>query len=242
MDRRTIEDTGRFDVAGRKARSRRWKAGAASTLAAALLAGGGVAVALEAHQQPTAGTAAASSAADGGASLASLTSLDGLNADVAAVTSPGGRNDVAQPAAVVAPVANATPSPSSSAKATAQHPARAALRRVLAVIIRQDGSAQYGQNAQKAARAAINRFPAAFRHLPAKMQQDVWTLAGAPAAQEVADAQTIKDSALNGAYGAAVQKLAQAIQKAAAKTPTPSTPAPSTPAPATPAPSATTGS
>ncbi|KHL03515.1 hypothetical protein [Sinomonas humi] len=232
MDLRTTE---RPWDAPKPKRSGRWMAGAASALAAALLAGGGIAVAVEAHQGPAAGTASATQPADD--SLASLTSLDGLGADV-----------TAQPAAVVAPAANATPAPSS---ATAKHPARAALRRVLAVIIRQDGTAQYGQNAQKAARAAVNRFPAAFRHLPAKMQQDLWTLAGAPAGQEVSDAQNVKNNALNGTYGAAVQKLAQAIQKAPAqkapaKTPkpsaAPSTPSPSAPATNAPSPSATTGS
>lgn len=199
--------------------ARRWTAGIASTLAAALLAGGGIAVALQAQgakPQPAADSATQAAADD--ESLASLTSLDDL------------APDVAQPAALVEPVAATTPSPSASASgsasAAARHPARLALRRVLAVIIRQDGSPQYGQNAQKAARAAVTRFPAAFRHLPAKMQQDLWTLAGAPADQEVAAAQAIKNSALNGTYGPEVQKLAQAIQKAPAKTPAPS-PSPS---------------
>ncbi|MGN6405293.1 hypothetical protein [Sinomonas sp.] len=192
---------------------RRWAAGIASTLAAALLAGGGIAVALQAQgTRPQAAADSTTQAAVDDESLASLTSLDDL------------APDVAQPAALVEPAAAATPSPSAtgSAAPAAKHPARAALRRVLAVIIRQDGTAQYGANAQKAARAAVNRFPAAFRHLPAKMQQDLWTLAGAPAGQEVSDAQAVKNNALNGTYGAEVQKLAQAIQKAPAKSPAPS--------------------
>ncbi|WP_138416607.1 hypothetical protein [Sinomonas gamaensis] len=200
---------------------RRWAAGIASTLAAALLAGGGIAVALHAQEaQPQAAADSTTQAAGDDESLASLTSLDDL------------APDVAQPAALVEPAAAATPSPSASGSAAgaaagaAKHPARAALRRVLAVIIRQDGTAQYGPNAQKAARAAVNRFPAAFRHLPAKMQQDLWTLAGAAADQEVSDAQAVKDNALNGTYGPEVQKLAQAIQKAPAKSPAPS-PSPS---------------
>jgi hypothetical protein len=196
---------------------RRWAAGIASTLAAALLAGGGIAIALHAQEaQPQAAADSTTQAAGDDESLASLTSLDDL------------APDVAQPAALVEPAAAATPSPSASGSAAgaAKHPARAALRRVLAVIIRQDGTAQYGPNAQKAARAAVNRFPAAFRHLPAKMQQDLWTLAGAAAGQEVSDAQAVKDNALNGTYGPEVQKLAQAIQKAPAKSPAPS-PSPS---------------
>jgi hypothetical protein len=199
--------------------ARRWTAGIASTLAAALLAGGGIAVALHAQgSQPQAAADSATQAAADDESLASLTSLDDL------------APDIAQPAALVEPAAAATPSPSApgAASEAAKHPARLALRRILAVIIRQDGSAQYGQNAQKAARAAVNRFPAAFRHLPAKMQQDLWTLAGAAADQEVADAQAIKNNALNGTYGPQVQKLAQAIQKAPAKPASPSaSPSPS---------------
>ncbi|WP_138444936.1 hypothetical protein [Sinomonas susongensis] len=204
MDERT---DGPWDAPQRKSTGRRWKAGAASALAAALLAGGGIAVALDARQP---------------------------------------QNDAAQPAALVVPAANSTasPSPSASAPAKTQQTDRAALRRALAVVIRQDGTAQYGPHAQAAARAVANRFPAAFRRLPAKLRQDLWTLAGAPAGQEVADAQTIKKGALDGTYGSAVQKVAQAIQKAPAapKTPKPGTSAPSTPAPSATTPSATTGS
>uniref|UniRef100_UPI0039F0813E hypothetical protein n=1 Tax=Sinomonas sp. G460-2 TaxID=3393464 RepID=UPI0039F0813E len=114
-----------------------------------------------------------------------------------------------------------------------------ALRRALAVIIRQDGQSTYGEHAQTAARALINRYPGAFRKLPEKLRQDLWTLAGAPSAQEAADARAIKDHALDGTYGAAVQKLAEAIQKAPVK-PKSTTPAPSPST--TPSPSATSES
>ncbi len=226
-----------WDAAQRSGRGRHWKAGAASALAAALLAGGGIAVALESHNsQPQAAAAGATQASDDGETLASLTSLDSLGPDVAAVDTAGPQADLAQTTTLVTPAA-ATPSPSASA--AAKHPARTALRRVLAVIIRQNGTATYGQHAQTAARAAINRFPAAFRRLPEKLRQDLWTLAGAPSSQTDADAQNIRNNALNGTYGAAVQKLAQAIEKAPAK---PAAPKPSTPAPSTPTPSPTTGS
>ncbi|MEA5454973.1 hypothetical protein SPF06_09600 [Sinomonas sp. JGH33] len=201
--------------------ARRWAAGIASTLAATLLAGGGIAVALQA-QGAAQGTQQA--AADTGAdeSLDSLTSLDSLAADITddGVQAPA----VAEPAALVVPAAGTTPSPSSSVPA--KHPARAALRRVLAVIIRQDGQPTYGQHAQTAARALINRYPAAFRRLPEQLRQDLWTLAGAPADQTVADAHTVRDRALDGTYGAAVQKLAEAMKNAPAK-PKPTSPAPS---------------
>lgn len=216
-------------------RRRRWAAGAASALAAAVLAGGGTAVALQAHSAPAQAAQAPQSPAD--EPLAELTSLDGLSADVTAADAGSVTADDAslvQPAAA-APSGGATPSPKASGSA-AKHPARAALRRVLAVVIRQDGTAQYGTHAQNAARAAANRYAAAFRHLPEKLRQDLWTLAGAPAGQEVADAQAIKAHALDGTYGDAVKKLAEAIQKAPAKVP--ATPAPSSPAAPSPSPSA----
>jgi hypothetical protein len=234
---------------------RRWAAGAASALAAVLLAGGGTAVALQAHSTPVPAAQAPQPQAD--ESLAGLTSLDGLGADVAAADSGAAAVQDAsllQPAVPAA--AGAAPSPSAAAS-SAKHPARAALRRVLAVVIRQDGSAQYGQHAQAAARAAANRYPAAFRHLPAKLRDDLWTLAGAAPGQEVADAQAIKAHALDGTYGAGVKELAEAIQKAPAKpksssspsapvspspsapvSPSPSAPAPSAPASPSPSPSA----
>lgn len=232
MDPRTTERP--WDAAQPRTRARHWKAGAASALAAALLAGGGIAVALEAHNsQPQAAAPGAGQTADDGETLASLTSLDSLGPDVAAVDAAGPQANAAETTALVTPAAAGTPSPSASA--AAKHPARTALRRILAVIIRQDGTPTYGQHAQTAARAAINRFPAAFRRLPEKLRQDLWTLAGAPSNEVVTDAQNIKNNALNGTYGAAVQKLAQAIQKAPAK---PSTPAPSPSSTPSPSPSA----
>ena len=240
MDQNTTQTP--WGTPPRKRKTRRWAAGAASALAAALLAGGGTAVALQAQgntpQASATADAAGSDTAAGDESLASLTSLDELGPDV---TAADNATDLAQPGQV-APAAATTPSPSASRSAppkAAKHPARTALRRALAVVIRQDGQAQYGEHAQTAARALINRFPAEFRRLPEKLRQDLWTLAGAPSNQTVADAETVKNNALNGTYGAAVQKLAQAIQKAPAK------PKPTAPAPApssTPSPSATSGS
>ena len=229
---------------------RLWAAGATSALAAALLAGGGVAVALQANgtqASPAAAAAGHTAASQGGGSqesLASLTALDGVADDVAAVDAAGPGAPTAELAAIVAPAAAATPSPSPSAGArgaasSAKQPARVALRRALAVVIRQDGTAQYGQHAQAAARAAINRYPAAFRRLPEKLRQDLWTLAGAVAGQEAADAQSIKGHALDGTYGAAVQKVAQAIQKAPAKAAPAS---PSSPASPSPSPTPSSGS
>lgn len=219
-------------------RRRRWAAGAASALAAALLAGGGIAVALQAHSAPVQAAQAAQPQAD--ESLADLTSLDGLGDDVGAADSGAVNAQDASLIQTAGPAAGAAPSQSASAS-SAKHPARAALRRVLAVVIRQDGSAQYGQRAHAIARAAANRYPAAFRHLPAKLREDLWTLAGAPSGQEVADAQAIKAHALDGTYGDAVKKLAEAIQKAPAKQKTPAAPSASPSAPASPSPSPSVG-
>ncbi|MGY3567451.1 hypothetical protein [Sinomonas sp. RB5] len=215
---------------------RRWAAGAASALAAALLAGGGTAVALQAHSAPPQAAQAPQPQAD--ESLADLTSLDGLGADVAAADSGAAAAQEASVIQTAVPAASAAPSPSASA--SAKHPARAALRRVLAVVIRQDDSAQYGQHAQAVARAAANRYSVEFRRLPQKLRDDLWTLAGAAPAQEVADAQAIKAHALDGTYGAGIKKLAEAIQKAPAKPKASSSPsAPASPSgPASPAPSA----
>lgn len=222
---------------------RRWAAGAASALAAALLAGGGTAVALQAHSAPPQAAQAPQPQAD--ESLADLTSLDGLGADVAAADSSAATAQEASLIQTAVPAASAAPSPSASAS-SAKHPARAALRRVLAVVIRQDGTAQYGQHAQAVARAAANRYSVAFRHLPQKLRDDLWTLAGAAPGQEVADAQAIKAHALDGTYGAGIKKLAEAIQKAPAKpkaSSSPSAPAsPSPSAPASPSPSPSAGS
>lgn len=220
---------------------RRWAAGAASALAAALLAGGGTAVALQAHSAPAQAPQAAEAAPapDSEASLADLTSLDALGPDISAADSGPVPADNAAPAALVQPdaAASASASPGHAASA-AKHPARMALRRALAVVIRQDGTPQYGEHAQAAARTVVNRHPAAFRHLPEKLRQDLWTLAGAAAGDEARDAQTIKDRALDGTYGDAVKKLAEAIQKAPAKASTP----PNAQAPSTPAPSPSAGS
>ncbi|MBL0705977.1 hypothetical protein [Sinomonas cellulolyticus] len=185
----------------------------------------------------------------GAACAAAAALLVGGGAAATAASSPAS----AEPAAVVAPAAAGTPSPSatpgssSAAKGSANHSVRVALRRALAVVIRQDGTPDYGQHAQAAARAVVNRYPAAFRHLPEKLRRDLWTLAGAAASDEAKDAQAIKAHALDGTYGAAVQKAAQAIQKAPAtsggtgKSATPKATTPPSTAPA-PTPSPSSGS
>ena len=123
-----------------------------------------------------------------------------------------------QPAAPAAAASTPSPSPSASGHAGsgAQRLARVALRRALAIVIRQDGSDQYGQHAQRAARV-LTRHPAVLKHVPEKLQQDLKTLADAAAGDAVNDAQTVKDRALDGTYGDAVKKVAETIQKAPAK-------------------------
>ncbi|VXC55947.1 hypothetical protein [Arthrobacter sp. 8AJ] len=62
--------------------------------------------------------------------------------------------------------------------------------------------------------------PKVFAKLPANLQADLTTLKNAAPADLDAQANKIKDTALNGGYGAKVQKMAEALQKKAA---TPST-------------------
>ncbi|MDQ4502941.1 hypothetical protein [Sinomonas sp. ASV322] len=219
-----------LDTSARRRIARRWTVGAASTLAAVLLAGGGTALALETRDaQPQTTVAGASDTAGSEDSLDTLTSLDDLGTDVGAggSTAVTTGSAVVAPAAFIAPVASTpSPSPSATGKAAAKHPARASLRHLLAVIIRGDGDDEkYGDHSQTAAREFILRHSAAFRHLPEKLRQDLWTLAGATEDHEVADAHTIKDRALDGSYGTAIKKLAEAIKDMPAK-PKANTPAP----------------
>lgn len=58
--------------------------------------------------------------------------------------------------------------------------------------------------------------PKLFAKLPANLQADLTTLKNAAPADLDAQANKIKDTALNGGYGAKVQKMAEALQKKAA--------------------------
>lgn len=66
----------------------------------------------------------------------------------------------------------------------------------------------------------LNSHPKVFAKLPANLQADLTALKNAAPADLDAQANKIKDTALNGGYGAKVQKMAEALQKKAA---TPST-------------------
>lgn len=59
--------------------------------------------------------------------------------------------------------------------------------------------------------------PKVFTKLPANLQADLTALKNAAPADLDAQANKIKDTALNGGYGAKVQKMAEALQKKAAK-------------------------
>ncbi|MGN7202464.1 hypothetical protein [Arthrobacter sp. SAFR-044] len=76
-----------------------------------------------------------------------------------------------------------------------------------------------GAGLQKVADQLIAH-PKLFAKLPANLQTDLTTLKNAAPADLDAQANKIKDTALNGGYGAKVQKMAEALQKKAA---TPST-------------------
>lgn len=76
-----------------------------------------------------------------------------------------------------------------------------------------------GAGLQKVADQLISH-PKLFAKLPVNLQSDLTALKNAAPADLDAQANKIKDTALNGGYGAKVQKMAQALQKKAA---TPST-------------------
>ncbi len=76
----------------------------------------------------------------------------------------------------------------------------------------------FGDKAHVLAYGLINH-PKAFAKLPANLQTDLKTLEAAPAAERDADAVKIKDTALNGGYGAALQTEAKAIQTKMAQAP-----------------------
>ena len=76
-----------------------------------------------------------------------------------------------------------------------------------------------GAGLQKVADQLISH-PKLFAKLPANLQADLTALKNAAPADLDAQANKIKDTALNGGYGAKVQKMAEALQKKAA---TPST-------------------
>lgn len=75
-----------------------------------------------------------------------------------------------------------------------------------------------GAGLQKVADQLINH-PKLFAKLPANLQADLTALKNAAPADLDAQANKIKDTAINGGYGAKVQKMAQALAKKAAAAP-----------------------
>lgn len=80
------------------------------------------------------------------------------------------------------------------------------------------GSDNPGAGLQKVADQLINH-PKLFAKLPANLQADLTALKNAAPADLDAQANKIKDTAINGGYGAKVQKMAQALEKKAAAAP-----------------------
>ncbi|MHC6594255.1 hypothetical protein [Arthrobacter sp. C152] len=75
-----------------------------------------------------------------------------------------------------------------------------------------------GAGLQKVADQLIGH-PKLFAKLPANLQADLTALKNAAPADLDAQANKIKDTALNGGYGARVQKMAEGLEKKAAATP-----------------------
>jgi hypothetical protein len=79
-------------------------------------------------------------------------------------------------------------------------------------------SANPGAGLQKIADQVISH-PKLLAKLPANLQADLKTLKGAAPADLDGQANKIKDTALNGGYGAQIQKAAQALGNKAAAAP-----------------------
>ncbi len=128
----------------------------------------------------------------------------------------------AEPAPQTAASGPATSSPSAApgtaaaAPAHAKHPLVATLRKELRIGLQ--AKPGFGDNDHVVAYALIHH-PKAFAKLPANLQSDLKTLEAASAAERDADAGNIKDTALNGGYGTAIQTHAEAIQTRLATAP-----------------------
>lgn len=135
-----------------------------------------------------------------------------------------------------AATSQATPTPGSqTTKAQAGHPGKAAmeLRTELRTVIKNGPHA--ADLAVAGAISLTDTFAGFEAKLPAPLQNDLKTIAGASAADRAGDAAKISSSALDGTYGTKIQTMAKKIQAAPVKKParTPTTPTPTTPTPGT---------
>ncbi len=146
-------------------------------------------------------------AAAAGASLLAA-GLFGVSAASAADATPS--------AATPTSAASASTPGSTTAAAGHAHQRHATVREELRIDLR--AKTGFGDTAHVVAYGLIHH-PKAFAKLPVNLQTDLKALEAAPAAERDADAGKIKDTALNGGYGTALQNEAKAIQTKMAQTP-----------------------
>ncbi len=127
--------------------------------------------------------------------------------------------------------APAAPAAKSAAKHHAKRPEVRLLRRELRIDIQ--AKAGFGDRAHVVAYGLIHH-RSAFAKLPAKLQADLSSLEAAAAGSRDTAAALLRNTALDGGYGAAIQKQAKGI--AAKLAAAPATAAPATAAPQTAAP------
>ncbi len=145
----------------------------------------------------------------------------GVTAASAAGTSPS-------PAAGTSAASGAAAG-TSAAGHHAQRPEARLLRRELRVVI--EAKAGFGDRAHVVAFALIHH-RAAFARLPEQLKTDLTSLEAAPAGSRDAAAALVGSTAVNGGYGAAIQKEAKAVTaRIAAAAAAPEATAPATAAP-----------
>ncbi|MBG0739834.1 hypothetical protein IV500_10600 [Paeniglutamicibacter antarcticus] len=151
-------------------------------------------------------------AAAAGASLLAA-GLFGVSAASAADATPSAATPTS---AASAPSPGSTTAAAGHAQQNRTSHVHATVREELRIDLR--AKTGFGDTAHVAAYGLIHH-PKAFAKLPANLQTDLKALEAAPAAERDADAVKIKDTALNGGYGAAIQTEAKTIQTKMAQTP-----------------------
>lgn len=184
---------------------RRWRKRAAAAATGAVLIGAGI------FGAAAASAAGASPSTTASQSAAPAAQLSGSAASVS--TTPG------------------APAAKSAAKHHARRPEVRLLRRELRIDIQ--AKAGFGDRAHVVAYGLIHH-RSAFAKLPAKLQADLISLEAAAAGSRDTAAALLRNTALDGGYGAAIQKQAKGI--AAKLAAAPATAAPATAAPQTAAP------
>ncbi|WP_113717189.1 hypothetical protein [Arthrobacter dokdonensis] len=206
MKRSSVDSAGMDSASGTPATGapsgKRWRRRATAAATGAVLIGAGIF-----------GAAAASAA---GASPTSTVSRS---------AAPAAQLSSSAPSASTAPGA---PAAKSAAKHHAKRPEVRLLRRELRIDIQ--AKAGFGDRAHVVAYGLIHH-RSAFAKLPEKLQSDLMSLEAAAAGSRDTDAALLRNTALDGGYGAAIQKQAKGIAAKLAAASATAAPAPATAAP-----------